>query len=83
MIKQPEKRDIKISHDIIRNIVSIGYERTIELNPDKIPGKINMLTAQIAQMEYHLQRLGEDILSAKKELQLLQQLLDSLQVTNG
>lgn len=73
MKKEMEKRDINLDHDIKTDKVTIQYLRTIEIQREAIPTKAKELASIIAQMEYHYQKLGADIESAKKELQLLQQ----------
>jgi len=68
-----EKRDVRVNRTAGNNI-SIKYESTIELSEDDIKVKIKQLQSQIAHMQYHYDKLALDIESAKKELQLLQQL---------
>lgn len=53
--------------------IIVKYERTIEFDSEVISTKIAELENLIAQMEYHYQKLGADIESAKYELELLKQ----------
>ena len=80
MKKEVEKRDIKLNHDTKTNKITIQYNRIIETDPESLPNKIRNLTDIIAQMEHHYQTLGNDIESAKKELQLLEKLSDDLNI---
>mgnify|MGYP001007895580 CR=1 FL=1 len=72
-----EKRNIKLERDAKKNKIIVKYERTVEFDSKVIPTKITELENLIAQMEYHHQKLGADIESAKYELELLKQVEES------